>query len=771
MTANASSRPVRWPLVLVSVLLLVPTPGSWSLGRAADTAPLKPGSKARWTTSKLVGSPDPPPPYRVEPAFPRLKFDSPVVVTAARGIDRLFVAELGGKVYSFPNRPDVARADLALDLTQTNPLIGQVFGMAFPPNFERTKRIFLCYTLKGNQPDGTRVSSFSVVGTDPPRIAPETEKPLLTWQAGGHNAGCLAFDPAGMLYIGAGDTADPTPPDPLRTGQRIDDIPSSLLRIDVDHTDPGKNYAIPADNPFVTVARARPEVWAFGLRNPWRFSADRQTGDIWVGDVGWELWEMIHLARSGGNYGWSITEGPQPVYPDAPRGPGPIVPPVVSHPHSEAGSITGGYVYRGRKLPGLVGVYIYGDFQSGKVWGLRHDGSQLTWRGELANTPLQLVSFGEDNEGEVYAIDFQRTHQIYQFVPDTARDTAAAFPRTLGQTGLFSDVKTLAPAPGVYPYSINAALWSDHAEADRLLAIPGSGRVVAAATGPWGAPDGTVLARTITMDMERDNPKSRRRLETQILHQEAGTWRPYTYVWNEAQTDADLADPQGMTRTLTIQDAHAPGGTRVQTYRTFARSECVVCHNPWVERQTTIFGRQTASPLAFHTAQLNRTIGVGKSARSQLQALRDLDLIDGPTPSGSDPLPRLADPYDRRADLTARARAYLGVNCAHCHLFGAGGSANIFLDASFPIERTKTIDAVPMQGTFGIADARIITPGDPSRSILYYRMAKLGGGRMPRSGSGVVDEAAVRLIHDWIKAMPGASGSPTPADLPPPAPR
>ena len=352
-------------------------------------------------------------------------------------------------------------------------------------------------------------------------------------------------------------------------------------------------------------------------------------------------------------------------------------------------------------------------------------------------------------------------------MPDTTRDTAANFPRTLGQTGLFADVRTLTPAPGVHPYAINAALWSDHAEADRLLAIPGSGRVIADATGPWQAPDGTVLARTVAMDMERGNPKSRRRLETQILHQEAGTWRPYTYVWNEAQTDADLADAQGMTRTLTIRDARAPGGTSVQTYRTFARSECVVCHNPWVERQTTIFGRQTASPLAFHTAQLNRAVGAGKSGRNQLQSLHDLNLIDGPTPHGAEPLPKLADPYDRRADLNARARAYLGVNCAHCHLFGAGGSANIFLDASFPIEKTKTIDAPPMQGTFGIADARIITPGDPTRSILYYRVAKLGGGRMPRSGSQVVDEVAVKLIHDWIKAMPGPSGTPTLAELKP----
>src|SRR6185312_14204403 len=126
--------------------------------------------------------------------------------------------------------------------------------------------------------------------------------------------------------------------------------------------------------------RARPEVWAYGFRNPWRMSFDQHTGALWVGDVGWELWEMIDRVERGGNYGWSIVEGHQPVLADAKRGPTPILPPVVEHPHSEAASITGGYVYRGSRLKELIGVYIYGDYQSGRVWGLRWDGKRVTWR-------------------------------------------------------------------------------------------------------------------------------------------------------------------------------------------------------------------------------------------------------------------------------------------------------------------------------------------------------------------------------------------------------
>jgi len=773
MKVDASYRGARW-----SALLLLVAGSSWSprpatSARGDDLTPTaerpvdnkKPqaapgrGVRVPWTTSKVKGSPDPALPYRVEPAFPALKFESPVVLAAAKGSDRLFVAELNGKIYSFPNRFDIDRAEIAFDLHAALPKASNIFGMAFHPDFQKNRLVYLCYTLKGGGPEGTHVSSFRVEGTNPPRIVPETETLHLTWQAGGHNAGCLEFGLDGYLYIGAGDTADPTPPDPLGTGQKIDDIPSSILRIDVDHSDPGKTYKIPPDNPFVKLASARPEVWAFGFRNPWRFSIDRKNGDVWVGDVGWELWEMIHLARRGGNYGWSIVEGPQSVHPEGYRGPGPIVPPVVAHPHSEAGSITGGYVYRGKKLPGIEGVYVYGDFQSGKVWGVRHDGQRMTWSGELADTPLQLVSFGEDNEGEVYLIDFQRSQQIYQFVANQdGGNPAASFPRTLGQTGLFADTKALTPAPGVYPYAINAELWSDHARGERLLAVPGMAKVVADATKSWKAPEGTVLARTITLEMERGNPKTRRRLETQILHQEEGTWRPYTYLWNDEQTDATLADAKGLNRTFKIKDAKAPGGETTQDYRVFARSECVLCHNPWVERQTTIFGRQTASPLAFNTAQINRTLGSGRLQKDQLRSLRELGLIDGPSPKGSDPLPRLADPYDRKADLDVRARSYLGVNCSHCHQFGAGGSANIFLQAFSPIEKTNTINSRPLQGGFGITDARIIAPGDPEGSVLYYRMAKQGGGRMPRAGSNEVDEVGLGVIHDWIAGLPHPRG-------------
>jgi uncharacterized repeat protein (TIGR03806 family) len=713
-----------------------------------------------WTTSKFAGTPEPPPPYIVEPAFPKLKFEQPVLFSCAPGTDRVFVGEVKGKLYSFPNDPDCGRIDLAFDLARVHADFTMFYGFAFHPRFQKNGYVYLCYVLKDADPHGTRVSRFTMEKTDPPRIDPASEKVLITWLSGGHNGGCLAFGKDGYLYISTGDAAVPSPPDPLDTGQDVSDLLSSILRIDVDREDPGKAYRVPSDNPFVATPGARPEIWSFGFRNPWRMSFDRKTGDLWVGDVGWELWELIFRVERGGNYGWSVVEGRQPVRTESRRGPGPILPPTVDHPHSEASSITGGYVYRGRRFPDLLGTYIYGDFQTGKVWGIRHDGTKVTSQQELATTPLQLVSFGEDNVGELYLLDYERSKQIYRFVPNPAgKKGVGDFPRLLSRTGLFASTREHTPAPGVLPYRINAELWSDYAIAERLLALPGESRIGIDDAGRWTFPDGSVLARTVSLELEAGNPESRRRVETQVLHREEGAWRPYTYVWNEDQSDASLGDAQGSSQLFPIRDPRAPGGHRTHDYRFGGRLECLLCHNPWVETQTTIFGRPTASALAANAAQLNLDRNFGERVENQLDVFERLALFNRPLNTGKGGVPRLSNPYDENAELGSRARAYLQVNCAHCHQFGGGGATTIVLGENIKLEDTKTVDVRPMQGAFGIAGARIIAPGVPEGSVLYYRMAKLGGGRMPRAGSHVVDERAIKLMHAWIAGMPRTDGA------------
>ncbi len=737
-----------------------------------------------WTTSRIKGTPDPPHPYRIERVFPKLTFKNPLLLTRAPGTDRMFIAEQAGKIFSFRNDDRVEKADLFLDLTKEihswDPKgkvkgIDAVYGLAFHPQFEKNRYCYICYVLNSKKDpeqlsDGSRVSRFRVTNTDPPRCDPASEKILITWLAGGHNGGDMHFGPDGYLYISTGDGSSPNPPDALDTGQNLTDLLSCILRIDVDHEANGRPYAVPADNPFVKIPRACPEIWAYGFRNPWRMGFDRVTGDLWVGDVGWEKWEMIYRVQRGGNYGWSVMEGPQPVRPEAKRGPTPILPPNLAFPHTEAASITGGYVYRGKRLKELVGTYTCGDWVTRKLWGTRFDGDKVVWHKEIAQGAQRVVAFGEDHAGELYFVNYDDAGSIHRLVPnEKAHEHRADFPRRLSDTGLFSSVKEERPAPGVVPFSIQAAQWIDGARAGRFIALPGSEPVRlydnpvsipgAFFSGAVFLPRDGVLAKTITLELERGNPRSRRRLETQVLHFDGETWHGYSYRWNDTQTDAVLVPAGGMDERFTVIDSEAPGGKRKQTWHFASRGECMTCHNPW-----------TGFALAFNLAQLNRDHDFGGMVDNQLRAFKQAGLVtllhheenaEGSTasPLAEDAAPKLSDPYDGKAALADRARSYLHVNCAHCHQFGAGGTADIELRHSIPLNKTKIVDVRPVQGSFGMPDARIVAAADPYRSVLFYRMSKLGPGRMPHIGSEVADERGLRLIHDWIRQIPIHNGA------------
>src|SRR5262249_19656306 len=466
-----------------------------------------------WTASRITGSPDPPHPYRIERVFPKLRFLNPLLLARAPGLDRFFVGEQAGKIYSFPLDPKADYKELFFVLTPVlrswakNKVRGieALYGLVFHPQFAKNRYCYICYVLGGKNPseqlpEGSRVSRFRVSDTDPPRVDPKSEKILITFLGGGHNGGDLHFGNDGMVYISTGDGTSPTLPDALDTGQDISDLLSSILRIDVDHEDKDKPYTVPPDNPFLKTPKARPEIWAYGFRNPWRMSFDRATGDLWVGDVGWQLWEMIYRVEKGGNYGWAITEGQQqPVLPEVTPGPTPILSPVVAHPHSEAASMTGGYVYHGRRFPELQGAYIYGDYQTGRVWGLRYDGKSVTWHQELAQTPLALVSFGEGLDGELYLVDYERSKTIYRLAPNPRAGQKSTFPRKLSETGLFTDAARQPPAVGVLPYEINAHHWADFTTSERWMAAPGSEPVQIDEKGVWRFPDGAVLAKTVSI--------------------------------------------------------------------------------------------------------------------------------------------------------------------------------------------------------------------------------------------------------------------------------
>lgn len=720
----------------LSPMLLSPS----SARAQTDAKPAGLEQRVPWTTSRIMGSPEPALPYVTQPAFPALHFNQCLDMAAAPGSDRLFVLEQTGKIFSFPCRQDVASADLVIDLAQAVATGLQVYAIEFHPNFEQNRFVYVCYIKGDSLPDGTHIARFRVRETDPPTIDPATETTIITWLSGGHNGCCLKFGPDGCLYISTGDATPPNPPDGKKTGQDVSDLMSSILRIDVDHPDADRNYSIPADNPFVDLPGARGEIWAYGLRNPWRMSFDRKSGDLWVGDVGWELWEMLYRVERGGNYGWAVMEGRQSTNPEWPRGPTPILPPTIDHLHTESSSITDGLTYDGKRLPDLTGVHLYGDYDTGKIWGFRYENGQVVDHRELADTTHRIVGFGADQEGDFYLLD-HTAGTIHQMIPNEQRNQPSTFPRQLTETGLFSSVNPLAPAAGVISYSINAEPWADHAVAERLVAVPND-LAIKADTAPWTFPKDTVLVKTLSLAMVQGDANSQRRVETQILHFDGAEWMPYTYRWNDEQTEATLLDAAGAETTFDIVDPSANGGKRAQTWRFSGRAECQRCHNKW-----------SGPALAFIAPQLNRDHDYGGQTAPQLERLAGIHLIE--QPATTEPPPRLANPSDAASgDLEARARAYLHTNCAHCHRMHAGGSVLSLMQFDVTLDKTNMLGVRPTQGTFGMHAARVIAPGDPFRSVLLYRISKLGAGRMPHVGSTEVDLQGTALIHDWLAQLP-----------------
>ena len=654
-------------------------------GKPDNAEPTR-SARTPWTTSRVVGSPDPPPPFKVVRAFPNLKFEHPLLIARYPGSDRLFVGEQAGVLYSFADKPD-ARADLFFDLRKeikTIHLLPEakeveaVYGLAFHPDFEKNRQCFVCYTLRGknrqqpNLTDGTRVSRFTVTKTDPPRIDPASEEIVLTFLQGGHNGGDIHFGPDGMLYISTGDAANPNPPDPFNTGQDISDLLSSILRIDVDHKDEGKNYAIPKDNPFVGMKGARPEVWAYGFRNPWRMSFDRQTGELFVGDVGWELWESVHRVEKGGNYGWSAMEGPQPIKPEK-VGPTPIRPALIELPHTIACSVTGGRVYRGKKFPELRGAYVFGDWETRRLWAARFEGDRTKEMPEIARPSVRIVAFGEDREGELYFLDYDGG-TVHTIERNDGGARNADFPTKLSETGLFASVKDHTPAAGVIPFAVNSRQWQDGATAEHWAAFPGVSSATLYATGKpipgmvdWHNfrmhfPKDAVLVRTLSL--------AGRRLETQLLHFDGVDWHAYTFAWRDDQADADLVPADGAEKEVQRSGSGEAHLAVPQPQPVHVVPQQSVGIRPGVPaRAIEPAGARRAQP-----ARRPHRGGIHPPGRqTDGKPLPPFDAASAARER------KLADPADAGQPLEARARAYLHANCGHCHSDHGGGSVHLRL--------------------------------------------------------------------------------------------
>lgn len=362
-------------------------------------------------------------PADVVTAFPNLRIPRPIIITdAGDGTNRLFIATQQGTVYFVPaDDQEVEEPEVFLDLTKSVTYKDReneegFLGMAFHPDFKENGHVFIYYT-SSETPHLSVVSRFTA-NEDKTHVDLDTEVRLLEvpQPAWNHNGGTVLFGPDGYLYIALGDGGAAN--DVFKNAQNLGTLPGSILRIDVDHTEGDLNYAIPKDNPFVDQEGARPEIYAYGLRNVWRMSFDSKTKKLWAADVGQDLWEEIDIIVKGGNYGWSQREAMHPFGRNGSEPSKEFIEPIWEYHHDIGKSITGGLVYRGQAIPELQGVYLFADYVTGKFWGVKYDEQKqqvvqhYTYQLD-GNVPV--ITFGTDESGEVYFSD--PSGHIFHLVP------------------------------------------------------------------------------------------------------------------------------------------------------------------------------------------------------------------------------------------------------------------------------------------------------------------------------------------------------------------
>lgn len=653
----------------------------------------------------------------LEPVWSSFAGVDPIMARPHPDGSRWYVLTQGGGLWTFLATEDGqldGGPSLALDLSDQVRVSFEegLLGFALHPGFEHNGQAFVSYSAAVGGQTLSRISrvhsSDGGQSFDPAseEILFELEQPFSN-----HNGGDIHFGPEGHLYLGLGDGGSAG--DPLASGQDTDTLLGGMLRLDVDG---GTPYAIPADNPFAAGGGA-PELYAWGLRNPWRFSFDSQTGDLWTGDVGQDAMEEVDRIELGGNYGWDELEGslcyelPSPC--EAPH-----LPPVVEYEQiSGSYSVIGGVVYRGEAMPELQGRYLFAEHYTGEIFGIHYDpGTGVAEMQLLAEAPeLRIASFAAGTDGEVIVVDHKGS--FHKLVPAEA-SPPSDFPTTLSATGCVDPENPEEPASGLIPYEINSPLWSDGADKRRWLALPDGQAAHPNQEGDLDLPVGSVLMKEFRL---ADRP-----VETRLfVRHDDGAWAGYSYRWRGDGTDADWVRG-GAVHSVEGQDWRFPSS-----------AECLQCHT-----------EAAGYSLGLEAAQLDRTMDYpGGSTGDQLATLEHIGVVDASFP---DVVPLL--PLDApEASLRDRSRSYLHSNCASCHQ--PEGPAGGDLDLRWISEQTGGCEAVPTAGDLGVPGALIIDPGSPDSSVLSLRMQALDAQRMPPLASSRVDVDATSVIEDWIAEL------------------
>ncbi len=714
--------------------------------------------------------------FQLNPAFDGVAaFSQPLCMASPPGdTKRLFVCEKTGVLKMIPDVTATTGTqstflDLPTLLTARGEAISTtseqgLLGLAFHPNYATNGFFYVYYSVTASGTTYERVSRFTVSAGNPNAANTASEVTLFQQpdSASNHNGGDLHFGPDGYLYISLGDGGDQN--DSQGHAQRINDgFYSGIARIDVDKKSgslaPNLHsqvplysgtaaYAIPPNNPYigatsfngaaVTASSVFTELYAVGLRNPWRFSFDSQTGEMWCGNVGQDAYEGVYTITSGQNCGWSFYEQNHngPKIGSLPSG-FTYTHPVYEYAHGsgnfQGNSVIGGLVYRGTRFPSLAGQYIFADYVSGNIWTLVRNGASAPTVTRITGQG-GIVALGTDpSNGDVLMANIN-TGIIQRLVTSTV---AGSFPTTLSATGLFADLTDLSPSPGVLPYAPNLAFWSDYAIKRRWFVIPdGASKMSWSRDGQWTFPDGQIWVKHFDLDMTRGDDSTKKRIETRLLVKNSTGAYGVSYRWNDAQTEATLVPDEGASFPLTI---NVSGSNYTQTWQIPSRASCLICHTP-----------QAGHALSFNTRQMNQSNTMDGFSGNQIDLLRTGGYFSN-TPESTNLLPRHLRANETAYPAEARVRSYLAVNCSYCHQ--AGGTAS---PAAWDGRPQLTLDQTGLiNGTAsnngGNAANKLVVPGDTLHSIVFNRVSASNGfTRMPPLASSELDQADIALLQEWI---------------------
>ncbi|MEC8553553.1 MAG: PQQ-dependent sugar dehydrogenase [Planctomycetota bacterium] len=695
--------------------------------------------RPEWENTTLLGFPDPPPPLRAVRAFPKIELPKLITLGRIPGTKQLLAAD-HERGYAGPSRVHQFSEDAeSLDETLFLERPEIIYGFAFHPNFEQNRFVYVGCNGKSEELGAiaTRVLRFTVSNESPFVCDPASAQVIIEWKSNGHNGGDLVFGENGLLYISTGDGTSDS--DGNRAGQDLGTLNAAMLRIDVDRSEEDSEYSVPKDNPFVEMVGARPEIWSYGLRNPWRIAYDVTSGQLWAGNNGQDLWESVYLVQKGANYGWSIKESNHPFHPEQDSGPVSISTATFEHHHSEARSLTGGPVYRGSQFPELGGAYIYGDFATGNIWAIRHDGEKLLWQKKIARSSIQITDFEVDSAGEILIAD--HVGGLYRLERNESSQVRLPFPRMLSETGLFSDLKNETAADGLIAYRVNSPLWSDGAIKRRWMALPSNKTIGYKSRGSYDFPDQSVLVKSFAFPENAteklNDSASLRRVETRLMVKLDGEWFGYSYRWNEDQTDAELVEASGKDETL--EWATGIGQQQNIRWRYPSRSECMVCHS-----------RAANFALGLSNEQLH-VPGLLENNQSQVARLGEFGLFGADwNPEQLTKVRTLVPPHDERYEIADRARSYLHSNCSVCHVKEGGGNSKLILSFFAQGDKMRLWGEDALHRVPQLQGSKLAVAGKPDLSLLLSRVSHRGPGQMPPLATNHLDEKGIRLLRQWI---------------------